>query len=122
MSSVSRRTFLAATGASLGALAQPGSPVVAAESSPAEPFGYCLNTSTIRGQKLPIVQEVEIAARAGYQGIEPWASELEQHVKAGKSLTDLGKLVRDRGLVVADGIAFAEWIVDDDARRRKGFE
>jgi sugar phosphate isomerase/epimerase len=24
--------------------------------------------------------------------------------------------------VVADGIGFAEWIVDDDARRRKGFE
>ena len=29
---------------------------------------------------------------------------------------------RDRGLVVADVIGFAEWIVDDDARRRKGFE
>jgi sugar phosphate isomerase/epimerase len=88
----------------------------------AEPFGYCLNTSTIRGQKLSLVQEVEVAARAGYQGIEPWATELEQHVKQGKSLKDLGKLVRDRGLVVADVIAFAEWIVDDDARRRKGFE
>ena len=87
-----------------------------------EPFGYCLNTSTIRGQKVPIVEAIEIAARAGYQGIEPWVSELDQHVKEGKSLKDLGRRVRDRGLTVADAIAFAEWIVDDDARRRKGFE
>lgn len=117
MSSVSRRSFLAAsTGVAAAAAA------TAAEPSPAEPFGYCLNTSTIRGQKLTIVQEVEIAARAGYQGIEPWASEFDQHVKDGHSLKDLGKLIRDRGLVVADVIAFAEWIVDDDAHRRKGFE
>ena len=33
-----------------------------------EPFGYCLNTSTIRGQKLPLVEEIEIAAKAGYTG------------------------------------------------------
>ena len=122
MTSSTRRRFLAAAGVGLGALTQPRSPAVAAEPTPAEPFGYCLNTSTIRGQKLPLVQEVEIAARAGYQGIEPWVSELDQHVKDGKSLKDLAQLVRDRGLVVADAIGFAEWIVDDDARRRKGFE
>ena len=34
-------------------------------------FGYCFNTSTIRGQKLPLLAEIEIVARAGYQGIEP---------------------------------------------------
>jgi sugar phosphate isomerase/epimerase len=122
MTSSTRRTFLAAAGVSLGALAQPRSPAHAAEPSPAEPFGYCLNTATIRGQKLSLVQEIEIVARAGYQGIEPWVDELDRHVKDGKSLKDLGKLVRDRGLVVADAIAFAEWIVDDEQRRHKAFE
>jgi sugar phosphate isomerase/epimerase len=90
--------------------------------SPAETFGYCFNTSTIRGQKLPLVQEIEIAARAGFTGLEPWIAELDEHVKSGKSLKDLAKLTRDRGMVVADVIAHAEWIVDDAARRRKGFE
>src|SRR5437867_1376461 len=104
-SSVNRRTFLAAAGAGVAVTT---APAPAAEAPPAEPFGYCLNTSTIRGQKLPLVQEVEIAARAGYQGIEPWVSELDQHLKEGKSLKDLGKLARDRGLVVADAIGFAE--------------
>jgi sugar phosphate isomerase/epimerase len=121
MTSLSRRTFLA------GCAAVPATvPLIAAaraaEASPAEPFCYCLNTSTISGQKLPLVQEIEIAARAGYQGIEPWVRELDQYVKEGKSLKDLRKLVSDRGLIVADAIGFAQWIVDDDSRRRKGFE
>src|SRR5881275_2666802 len=101
-SPLSRRTFLAAAGVGVGALTQSAAP--AAESAPAEPFGYCLNTSTIRGQKLPLAQEIEIVARAGYQGIEPWVSELDTHVKEGKTLKDLGKLVHDRGLIVADAI------------------
>src|SRR4051812_15656911 len=60
-----------------------------------EPFGYCLNTSTIRGQKLPIAREAALAAAAGYQGIEPWVNELDAHVAAGGSLDDLGKQFRD---------------------------
>jgi len=90
--------------------------------NPADPFGYCLNTSTIRGQKLPITAEVEIAARAGYQGIEPWIRELEEFVKAGGALKDLGKQIRDLGLQVPSAIGFAEWIVDDPVRRKKGLE
>ncbi len=122
MNPLSRRNFLGATAVGLGALTQTTSPAAAAEPRTAESFGFCFNTATILGQKLTVVQEVEIAVRAGYQGIEPWVAKLDQHVKDGKSLKDLGKLVRDRGMVVADIIAHAEWIVDDDARRRKGFE
>ena len=36
-----------------------------------EPFGYCLNMSTIRGQNLPLEKEIEIAAKAGLaQGMD----------------------------------------------------
>jgi sugar phosphate isomerase/epimerase len=87
-----------------------------------EPFGYCFNTSTISGQKLPLVEEVEIASKAGYQGFEPWTRELDQYVKDGGSLKDLGKRIADRGLSVEDAIGFPEWLVDDDARRKKGLE
>jgi sugar phosphate isomerase/epimerase len=97
-------------------------PAVAKEGRPKEPFGYCLNTSTLRGQKLKLVQEIDIAARAGYQGIEPWLSEIDQYVKEGGSLKDLGKRIQDSGLRVASSISFFEWIVDDEARRKKGFE
>jgi sugar phosphate isomerase/epimerase len=85
-------------------------------------FRYCLNTSTIRGQKLSLVEEIDIAAKAGYQAIEPWIDEIEVFVRSGGSLSDLKKRISDRGLAVASAIGFAEWIVDDDVRRGKGLE
>jgi sugar phosphate isomerase/epimerase len=94
-----------------------------AQGKPAnEPFIYCLNTSTISGQKLPIVQVVEVASRAGYQALEPWIRELDQHVKDGGNLKDLGKRIKDNGLTVESAIGFAEWVVDDDERRKKALE
>jgi len=86
------------------------------------PFGYCFNTSTIQGQKQPITKVVEIAAKAGYQGIEPWVRELDAHARSGGSLKDLGKQIADQGLSVEDAIGFFEWAVDDEATRRKGLE
>jgi sugar phosphate isomerase/epimerase len=88
----------------------------------ADPFRYCLNTATLMGQELSIVEAVEIAGRAGYQAIEPWLRELDKYVKDGGSLKDLGKRIADRGLSVESAIDFAEWIVDDDAKRKQGLE
>jgi 2-keto-myo-inositol isomerase len=87
-----------------------------------EPFRYCLNTSTLRGQKLSLVEEIEIAARAGYSGIEPWIEEIDRYVQGGGSLPDLKNRLNDHGLTVESAIGFPEWIVDDDARRAKGME
>jgi sugar phosphate isomerase/epimerase len=117
----SRRDLLAHAPATAVAAAL-ASPATAAPPPRTDPFVYCLNTSTISGQKLPLAQEVEIAAKAGYQAIEPWVRELERHEKEVGRLADLGKRIRDHGLVVADVIGFFEWVVDDDARRKKGLE
>ncbi|MEW4455487.1 sugar phosphate isomerase/epimerase [Bremerella sp. JC817] len=83
---------------------------------------YCFNTSTIRGQNLPIEQEVEIAAKAGYTGIEPWISKIQDYKDSGKSLHDLGKRIADLGLKVESAIGFAQWIVDDPEKRKAGLE
>jgi sugar phosphate isomerase/epimerase len=110
-----------ATAASAALLSQ-----TAAAQAPArpddEPFGYCFNTSTIRGQKLPLVRELEIAARAGYTGVEPWVAEIDEYVKTGGTLADLRKRVADLGLTVESVIGFAQWVVDDDAKRAAGLE
>jgi sugar phosphate isomerase/epimerase len=90
--------------------------------TPQEPFGYCLNTSTLSGQRLGIVETIEVAARAGYSAIEPWIRELEEYVQQGGNLKELGRRLQDRGLSVPSVIGFAEWIVEDDQRRRKGLE
>jgi 2-keto-myo-inositol isomerase len=88
----------------------------------ADRFLLGLNTSTIRGQKLSIVEEIAIAAKAGYQAMEPWIDELERHAASGGSLEDLGKRFRDAGISVESAIGFFDWIVDDPDRRRKGLE
>ena len=81
-----------------------------------------LNTSTIRGQKLSIVEEIELAQKAGYQAMEPWIDELERYAESGGSLEDLAKRFRDAGISVESAIGFFDWVVDDPERRRKGFE
>ena len=86
------------------------------------PFRYCLNTSTIREQGLALVDEFELVAEAGYDGIEPWIKELDAYAEGGGSLADLGTRAGDLGLRIENAIGFFEWIVDDDALRAKGFE
>lgn len=123
---LSRRQAITTTGLGIGtALASCRAPVLAAEtalSPAAEPFLYCLNTATIRGQTLGLVKEIEITAQAGYQGIEPWINSIQEYVDNGGSLKDLKKRMADLGLSLESAIGFPEWVVDDDARRAKGLE
>ncbi|MGQ9652081.1 MAG: sugar phosphate isomerase/epimerase family protein [Phycisphaerae bacterium] len=91
-------------------------------SKPSAPFIISLNTSTLRGHKLPIARVVDIAAETGYQGIEPWVDELDRHVESGGTLADLNKRIKDHGLKVTGAIAFFEWMVDDDTRRIRGLD
>lgn len=83
---------------------------------------FCLNTSTIRGQKLSLEEEIDLVAAAGYDGIEPWVREIEAYQATGKSLADLKKRIADQGLRVESSIGFAPWIVNDEEERRKGLE
>jgi sugar phosphate isomerase/epimerase len=74
------------------------------------------------GQNLPLEKEVEIAAKAGYQAIEPWVRKIEEYRKKGGSLADMKKRIADLGLSVEGAIGFADWINDDEARRKAGLE
>lgn len=89
---------------------------------PGEPFRYCLNTSTIKGQKLPLGEVIGIAARSGYDAIEPWIGEIDAFVAQGGAPSELKTRTLDAGLSVESAIGFFEWIVDDNERRAKGFE
>ncbi|PQO45609.1 sugar phosphate isomerase/epimerase family protein [Blastopirellula marina] len=118
-----RRHILSLSAA--GALASLGLghlPRVEAAHNDSPTIRYCFNTSTIRGQNLPIEEEVDIAAKAGYSGIEPWISKIEAYQKSGKSLADLKKRIADSGLKVESAIGFAQWIVDDPDKRQQGLE
>jgi sugar phosphate isomerase/epimerase len=114
--------------AALGAAVASSSAVEAQTPRPAsarpanEPFGYCLNTSTIRGNNLDIAAVVTAASKAGFQAIEPWIREIDDYVAKGGTLKDLGKRIADAGLTVEDAIAFNSLLDDDDVRRAASME
>jgi sugar phosphate isomerase/epimerase len=116
---MTRRDLLAMTPAAVAATTMTST---AAAADSLEPFGYSFNTSTIRGQKLPVDEEAKLAAKAGYNAFEPWIAELQDYVKKGGNLKDLGKLIADSGMKVESSIGFARWIVDDDLERQKGLD
>ena len=87
-----------------------------------EPFGYCLNTSTIRGNSLDIVGVVAAASKAGFHAIEPWIMEIDAYTTGGGTLRDLGKRIADAGLTVENAIAFNSFVNDDEAARATSME
>jgi sugar phosphate isomerase/epimerase len=118
---VSRRRFMTCTGAAVIATAKTG---IASENTSKRtmPFRYCLNTSTIRGQKLSLKEEIDVTAKAGYSAIEPWVNKVQQYASSGGDLKDIRKQLGDLGVTVESAIDFSRWIVDDDTERAKGFE
>jgi len=122
---LSRRELLTRSATAAGLTLSAG--LYAAESSSItprqkRPFGYCFNTSCVRESRPDLVAEIEMVAKAGYDGIEPWIRELDQYVKDGGSLRDLRKRLEDLGLGVESAIGFANWIVDDDQKRAEALE
>ncbi len=86
------------------------------------PVTFGLNMSTLRGQNLTVPQQVEVAASAGYDAVEPWVRDLEAFVQSGGKLSDLKKQIDDSGMFVASAIGFGNWIVNDDKARAEGLE
>lgn len=94
----------------------------AQSSTPPGSFRYCLNMSTIRGQKLGFIKELETASKAGFRSVEIWMNSLQTYLSNGGTVIDAKKRINDLGLTIENCIGFAEWIVDDETRRKKGLE
>src|ERR1043166_6335646 len=103
---LSRRQALAQAGSLVGAAlfvenrARAKASTSASSAKAGRPFLFCLNTATIRGQKLGIAKEIEVAGKAGYDAIEPWISSIQDYLKSGGTLADLKKQISDAGLTV----------------------
>jgi 2-keto-myo-inositol isomerase len=106
----------------LGPLAITAAPALAQASSKNDTkFKFSLNTSTIRGQQLTLPQIIELAAKAGYDGFEPWMMEIQVYLESGKSLASLKKLASDAGLDFFDCIGFPTWMAQDEEKSKTGF-
>ncbi len=122
---IQRRDLLLATSATAAGLLTASATVSADEATLRDttlPVQFALNTSTIRGQKLPLEKQIEVTAAAGYDAIEPWMRDVQAFVDGGGKLSELKKRIDDAGLFVASAIGFANWISDDEATRKEGLE
>jgi 2-keto-myo-inositol isomerase len=88
-------------------------------------FKYSLNSSTIK--TTPILQKIEVAAKAGYTGIELWHMDIDAYVETGGLIADIRKAVDDHGLAVPTTIYIHHWFQPagephiaamDDAKRK----
>ena len=80
-----------------------------------EVFRYCLNTSTISGQKLGLKKYIDIAAAAGYDGIEVWVRDVKTYLEEGNDAAELKSYISDKNLKVENAIGFAPWIAGGEA-------
>lgn len=84
---------------------------------PSHPFTYCLNTSCIMGQDVGLQREIEIAAEAGFDGIEIWIRSIDRFVEEGGDLKELRLRIEDLDIRIENAIGFAQWIIDDNDGR-----
>lgn len=84
-------------------------------------FSYCLNTSTISGQEPGLIKSIEIAAEAGYDGIELWVRDVKAYLDVGNSAPELKQFIEKKGLRVENAIGFAPWLAQGEDKKEKGF-
>jgi 2-keto-myo-inositol isomerase len=85
-------------------------------------FVPCLNMSTIRGQKLGFVKELQTASQAGFGVVEIWMDSYQEYLSKGGTTAEARRMLKDLGLSVAQAIGFAQWIADDDTTRKAALE
>ena len=135
-SALTRRSFLTAATAAAATTTLPVYGLVQETTTGAEkryqnnvsPWPLVMNSSTIRPASLE--EKLKVTAEAGWDGIELWINDLEDHEKNGGNLKDLGKRIKDMGMYVPNIIglwncmpdtkeAFQESLKDTRERMRR---
>jgi 2-keto-myo-inositol isomerase len=121
---ISRRTAVQFLGLSAGASMIPATKASAIIPNVMDKpsFTYSLNMSTIRGHNLGFMKELEIASKAGFRSVEIWIDSLQEYLQKGGTLKEVKTRLNDLGITVENCIAFAQWVVDDDAIRKQALE
>jgi len=81
-----------------------------ADNSKNNPFKFCLNTSTISGQKPGLLGYIKIASKLGYDGVELWVRDVKEHLDKGNSAKQLKTFLNDHDISVEGAIGFAPWL------------
>lgn len=116
---INRRELLKAFGVTAGMSFLPRTGKAEAKQASAS-FSYCLNMATIRGHHLGFIKELEVASNAGFRSVEIWLDSLKTYLDHGGTTREAKKHLDDLGLKVENAIGFAQWIVEDESKRKEG--
>jgi 2-keto-myo-inositol isomerase len=83
------------------------------------PFKTALNTSTLMPFSLNVIEQVKIAADAGYEGIELWMRDIEFYLDNGGTVQELKAVLHDLNIELVNVIAFFKWADADTAIRHE---
>jgi sugar phosphate isomerase/epimerase len=84
------------------------------------PFKMALNASTLFPFQLDVKQQVQVAAEAGYEGIELWMRDIEKYLANGGNLQDLKRYADDLDIAIVNAISFFTWADADATSRKQG--
>lgn len=90
---------------------------VSGKNAPA--FKYSLNMSTIRGQQLGFIKEIQTAAAAGFTSVEIWLDTFQAFLQNGGSTKEARIVIADLGVTIENAIGFAPWISENDETRKE---
>lgn len=86
------------------------------------PFGISLNTSTILAYKLPVDQQIDMIAKAGFDGTELWMSDVKSFMANGGSSSQLREKLESGNVLLENVIAFSKWCSDDAEERKAALD
>lgn len=85
-------------------------------------FKYSLNTSTLFPFDLNVINQMNVAAQAGYDGIELWVKDIQNFLEKEGSLKELTDCVEAIGIEVVNAISFFKWTDANEATRQQGLK
>ncbi|SFB06095.1 2-keto-myo-inositol isomerase [Cohnella sp. OV330] len=85
------------------------------------PFKAALNASTLFPFELEVPEQIAVAARAGYGGIELWVPQIETYLASGGTVEALKNCLDENGIAFPNAIAFFKWADEDEAVREAAF-
>ncbi len=83
------------------------------------PFRISLNSSTISAYKLPVDQQIDKVAAAGFDGIELWMRDVRTYLENGGTTATLRQKLQAGNLILEGMIGFAPWCSDNTGERKK---
>ncbi|MCV9885082.1 sugar phosphate isomerase/epimerase family protein [Metabacillus halosaccharovorans] len=83
---------------------------------------FSLNASTLFPFDLNVIDQIKVAAHAGFDGIELWVKDIQEYLEKEGSIKELINCIEASGIDVVNAITFFKWSDTDEGTRQQGLK